>query len=860
MPPVSGSRFGPYEILGPLGAGGMGEVFRARDARLGREVAIKVLPAELAHDAERLRRFEQEARAASALNHPSIVTVYDVGSVDGTSYLAMELVAGRSLRALLDQGAVPLRRLLDVSVQLADGLAKAHASGIVHRDLKPENVMISSDGFVKILDFGIAKLTAPGPGGEATGATTLDPGTVPGTVIGTVGYMSPEQASGQPVDFRSDQFSLGSILYEMGAGRRAFQRATSAETLTAIIREEPEPLGKLAPSVPAPLRWIVERCLAKDADERYASTRDLARDLKSVREHLSEASAGGTAGVVPAEKRRTRPAALAGALVGGLVLGGAAVGLFARRSATVIPTMRQITFRRGTVWRGRIAPDGRVVYSADWDGAPPEIFENRPGGPESRPLGITGADILAVSPSGDLAVSLRSRVLGPFSRAGTLATLSAAAAGAPREILDDVQEADFLPDGKSLAIVRDMKGRGRLELPAGHVVYETDGWISCARVLPDGERVAFLDHPVGNDNGGSVALVDRAGKKKTLTRAFDSLNGLAVSKDGREIFFTAAEGGANQAVYAVTPSGTTRLVYRIPGQLVLLDIGRDGGFLVNRDIWRIGMVGVTDGKERDLSWLDWSVPVDITKDNTRLLFGEAAEGGGPGYSVYVRGLDGSPAVRLGDGFCQTFSADDRWVLAILHPSGDAQLVVYPSGAGEMRMLAKEGLTPQLGDWLPDGKTLLITASEPGHGVRLYLRDLAGGKPRPVSPEGFRQQLKTVSPDGTSVLAIGPDQRVYRVPFDGGAPVLFPGLEVGEQVSRLSADGRIAYVYRRDELPMHVYKLEVATSRRELWKELRPGDAAGVLQAGRFVVTQDGRTYVYSYQRQLSELFQIDGLK
>src|SRR5438445_6927124 len=300
-----GSRFGAYDVLGSLGAGGMGEVFRAKDPRLGREVAIKVLPQELATDAERLRRFEQEAPAASALNHPSIVTVYEVGNVNGTSYLAMELVSGRSLRVVLEQGSLPTRRLLDLAVQIAEGLAKAHAAGIVHRDLKPENVMVSSDGFAKILDFGIAKLTPRGAlGGEETAAPTLDPGTVPGTVIGTVGYMSPEQASGQPVDFRADQFSFGSILYEMSSGRRAFQRATSAETLTAIIREEPEPLGKLAPSIPAPLRWIVERCLAKDAEERYASTKDLARDLKSVKEHLSEASAGVATSVTPARRAR----------------------------------------------------------------------------------------------------------------------------------------------------------------------------------------------------------------------------------------------------------------------------------------------------------------------------------------------------------------------------------------------------------------------------------------------------------------------------------------------------------------------------------------------------------------------------
>src|SRR5712692_10608216 len=281
MPITPGTRFGPYEIISRIGAGGMGEVFRARDARLGRAVAIKVLPGEFAADAARLQRFEQEARAASALNHPNIITVYDVGSVDHISYLAMELVEGKSLRELVDHGALPVRRILELGVQIADGLAKAHDAGIIHRDLKPENIMISADGFVKILDFGLAKLTPP----QSDDSKTVRRDSTAGTLLGTAGYMSPEQAAGEKVDFRSDQFSLGTILYEMASCANPFRRDTAAETLTAIIREEPE---RLDPSVPAPLRWLIERCLAKDPDARYASTKDLARDLKSVRDHLSE--------------------------------------------------------------------------------------------------------------------------------------------------------------------------------------------------------------------------------------------------------------------------------------------------------------------------------------------------------------------------------------------------------------------------------------------------------------------------------------------------------------------------------------------------------------------------------------------
>src|SRR5262245_15077872 len=320
-----GTRLGSYEILAPIGAGGMGEVYRAGDARLGRDVAIKVLPQETAMDPGRRQRFEQEARAASALNHPNILTIYDIGSTDGTVYIAMELVEGKTLREIVATGEpLATRRLLDVAVQTAEGLAKAHAAGIVHRDLKPENLMVSKDGFVKILDFGLAKLTEP-LSQEASALPTAAPSpTRPGTVMGTAGYMSPEQASGQNVDFRSDQFTLGSIVYEMASGKRAFQRRTGAETLVAIIREEPAPLSQAAPKAPAPVRWIVERCLAKDPEERYASTKDLARDLKSLRDHLSETSASG--GLEPTEPIRLRrrgwafPAALALLVGAGIAL------------------------------------------------------------------------------------------------------------------------------------------------------------------------------------------------------------------------------------------------------------------------------------------------------------------------------------------------------------------------------------------------------------------------------------------------------------------------------------------------------------------------------------------------------------
>ena len=303
----AGARLGPYEILGSLGSGGMGEVYRARDPRLGRDVAVKVLPEKLAGDPDRLSRFEQESRSASALNHPNIVTIYDVGQDGAVSYIAMELVEGRSLRELLASGPLPLRRALAIGTQIAEGLARAHAAGIVHRDLKPENVMVTADGLVKILDFGLAKLSRPqeSESDSQSAMTTVAGETSPGVVLGTVGYMSPEQAVGRVVDFRSDQFSLGAILYELVTGARAFQRPSSVETLSAILRDEPAPLAAVAPQAPEGLRWIVERCLTKEPEERYASTRDLARDLANLRDRAPQTtvSAAAPAGVDAARPR-----------------------------------------------------------------------------------------------------------------------------------------------------------------------------------------------------------------------------------------------------------------------------------------------------------------------------------------------------------------------------------------------------------------------------------------------------------------------------------------------------------------------------------------------------------------------------
>src|SRR5262245_5891754 len=434
----------------------MGEVYRARDSRLEREVAIKVLPAELASDDLRRKRFESEVRSASSLNHPNIVTIYDVGLENGVPYMAMERVGGQTIRQILELGPLPGRRLVDLATQTAEGLAKAHEAGIVHRDLKPENVMVTKDGKVKILDFGLAKPMSAASGGDS-GHALFDTGTVPGATVGTAGYMSPEQAGGRSLDFRSDQFALGSILYEMATGKRAFHKKTWVDTMASILNEEPVPVSQVNARTLVPLVWIIERCLAKEPAGRYSATDDLARDLATLRDHVS----GGVAfsgsfpmasTSAPASRRWLR---LGGAALAILACGLAAWALLRRPNVPGPPAFRQLTFRRGQIFSARFSPDGHtILFSAAWDGRPMETYVGRPESPESRPFGLTGAEILAVSKPGQLAVSLSRVAAGTFRRTGTLAQVPLAGAVAPRDILSDIEWADWSPNGESLAVVR----------------------------------------------------------------------------------------------------------------------------------------------------------------------------------------------------------------------------------------------------------------------------------------------------------------------------------------------------------------------------------------------------------------------
>ncbi len=856
---AAGTKLGPYEIISPLGAGGMGEVYRARDSRLRREVAIKVLSPEFSSDANRRSRFEQEAHAASALNHPNIVAIYDIGSAETGLWVAMECVEGKTLRELTESGRLPTSRVLDVGAQIAEGLARAHAAGIVHRDLKPENVMISKDGFVKILDFGLAKLSAP-LGGSDSNLPTAAPRTDAGTIMGTVGYMSPEQATGRPVDFRSDQFSLGAMLYEMAAGKRPFQRESAPQTLTAIIQEDPEPLGTVSPRTPAPLRWIVERCLAKEADDRYASTKDLARDLKSIRDHLSEASVSGAAdgaGALPRPARasgRTKIVAAVGALA--LLAAGALAGYRYRRAP--VPVFHRLTYRRGTIRSARFAPGGpTIIYSASWEEDPIRVFSMRPDNPDSIALPVPDSVLFSVSSTGEMAIGLHPTFFTGFDWKTTLARVPLAG-GTPREVVDDVDAADWSPDGSGLAIDHIVGGKSLVEYPIGKVLYASNGWISHLRVSPRGDRIAFLEHPIKNDDGGSVCVVDLAGKHTELSKGWSTAEGLAWSRDGSEVWFSATRESAARAVYAVSLSGRERLVLPTPRTLTLDDIAADGRMLMSEDDERIVLRVLPPGAKEDheFSYLDWTLPRDLSNDGKMLLFDESGEGGGDQFSVYLRNAESGSVVRLGSGSALALSPDGLWVASC--SADNRQLVLLPTRTGQPRTLTTPGFQYQsVATFFPKSPRLLFVAQEGSHGARLYVQDLAGGKPAPISSEMIGASLIPISPDEAWVAARALDDGVYLFPVSGGAPKRLPGTDAGDWPIRWTADGKGVYVFRRGQVPCDVFRVDAESGLRERVTTFTPPEAPGLASITRALITPGGRSWAYSYQRTLSDLFEVE---
>ncbi len=845
--------FGHYRIIEKIGSGGMGEVFRARDERLGRDVALKIIRPSSSDNPDHLRRFEQEARAAAALNHPNILVIYDVGFEGKTPYIVSELLEGKTLRVRLAEGTIPVKEAAGYAMQIVQGLIAAHDRHIVHRDLKPENLFINNDGRIKILDFGVAKLQDADGSRSIESLTTV---TKHGAMIGTVAYMSPEQLRIKPVDHRSDIFSFGAVLYEMMGGQRAFRGETEVDTMTAVLLEDPA--GSILDSAAIPVAYqdIVKHCLEKEPDNRFQSVRDLAFALQT----LSGSSSGTT--VVLPRLRSVTSSRLPWAIVALLAAATILLLIFQLGHSPSTPSYNRLTFDAGTVFSARFTPSGEsVIYSAAWDGRRTQLFSTIANSLLSQPLQFTDANLLGVSRKNDLALAIGGTHSGLLETIdGTLA-LAQLAGERPREVMSNVRWADYAPDGK-LAVVHYMEGKCRLEILPDKVLLQSGGWISNIRFSPQGNNIAFIDHPAPYDNRGTVAVVDLFGHVQTLTHEWDSVSGLAWDPTGKEIWFTAVQTGNNLSLKAVNLGGRIRSVLDLPVSVTLQDIAPDGRALVSLNSKRLALGYTTlDSKEDvDLSYHDWNSAHDISPDGQSVLFEDASQAAGPGYAVVLRKVDGSLPIRLGEGSSGGMSPDGKWAISV-STSEAPQITLLPIGTGQTRLINVTGLQRIQNGWarfLPDGERILVNGYENGHAARCYVVDVPKGAAKGVTPEGV--SCGPFSPDGRLMSGTSSDRIPAFYALDGGATAPAPTFDKTFNMVQWSSDGKSVYGYHMGEFPSKIYKVEISSGKETVIHELKPDAPAGVVMVAPIVVSRDGKYFAYSYNQTLSVLYLVSGLQ
>ena len=863
---MTGQLLCHYEIEAKLGSGGMGEVYRARDTRLDRLVAIKVLLPSTLSNPERRRRFMHEAKTASALNHPNIVTIHEIDTAvgeDGRSldFIAMEYVQGKTIDQWMGKKPMRLNDVLRYGAQIADALSAAHAAGIVHRDLKPANIMINEQGNVKLLDFGLAKLTEPltTSAFAVTESVHIDATqmTEQGTIVGTVAYMSPEQAEGRRMDARSDIFSFGTVLYEMASGRQAFSGDSKLSTLASILQKDPPGLSANGEAIPNELERIILRCLRKEPERRWQSIADAKVALEDMRAEVESGNIG-KAGVL-AHRKSSAPARWLWLTLAGVSL--LAAGLWVDRSLyhRSFPSFTRLTFRLGEVTGAHFAPDGQtILYSARWSGAPTTVYSTRLGSRESRSLDLPVSRLLAVSSSGEMAI-----LLGP-NIPGTLARVPLAG-GAPREILDDVVEADWSPDGSKLAVIRRAGNDYRVEYPIGNLLF-----VSHARpprllhVSPKGDQIAFIyfDPEVVDATLMVMNANASLGQARPLSKGWFAFGYLDWFPDGKEIWFSALHTGEDPKLRAITLDGKERTVVQTPDWILPLDIRPDGRVLALDEGTRISIsyISAGAGGEQDLSWLDSSRLWEISPDGGTILFAEISYGHGRNTAIYLRKTDGSPPVRLGEGGHPTLSPDGKHILSIRYDGQKSDLVMLPVGAGEPRVLSTAGLRYEYGEWFPDGKRILIAANKPGEQVRTYVQSLDKGTITPITAQG--QRATQISPDGQVCVVLDSD-KIMLQPFDGRSPRKLANADVrpGDAVIRWTADGKGIFLQRMEnETTADILRLDVATGKTTLVRKLRPAEATGASIPFSVSITPDGRNFGYSVQRDSSTLYLVEGLK
>jgi serine/threonine protein kinase/Tol biopolymer transport system component len=863
MPLASGATLGPYEILSPLGAGGMGEVYRARDTRLGRIVAIKVLPESVAADAENLRRFAQEAKAVAALNHPNILSVHDIGEQNRIHYIVTELLDGQTLREKVSSGPLPARRAVEYGWQIAQGLAAAHEKGVIHRDLKPANIFVNKDGRVKILDFGLAKQNPPRAQSSADDATLAFADatpTVPGMAMGTAGYMSPEQVRGDVVvDHRSDIFSFGAVLYEMLSGRRAFKQDTAAETMTAILKQDPPEFAESGTPVSEGVERIMRRCLEKSPEQRFQSARDLAFALEAL------SGPPHTMAIQPAPSPvRPKRWAIVGTTAAMIALAIAAY-FAGTRTHNEPARFERITFQRGYIKGARFAPDGQnVIYSATWEERPYEVFTTRIGGHNERSVELKNAIVLGVSAAGDVAVLNQVRRIRGTSwiHVGTLAR-APANGGSAREILENVWDADISSDGKQFAVVRKPAGLHQLEYPIGKALFQTNGYISHPRIAPDGARVAFLEHPLFGDDRGYVTVTEPNGGTKRLTAEASAIEGLAWSPDGHEIWYAATgteTHSQERTVHAVSLEGEVRRIFGVPGDVTVWDIAPDGRLLFTHEI--IGssqlVASPATSPELNVTVLGHGVNGVITSDGKSVAFTESGPGTPDDYFIFFRRLDGSAAVELGEGSIIGMTPDGKNVVALV-PSQPTKLRILPTGAGEARTfdIAPVQVDDGAVSWMPGDREFVFLGHEGVASPRAYRMSIDGGAAIPLTNREGPQFWNKVSPDGKFVFqganaGMEGEQNVI-VELATGKVRAAPLLK-GEAPINWDRDGQHIFVEEEGDESATIFRVDAFTGQREVWKQIKPNDPAGTLSLAHFYVTPSGSAYAYNAERVFSALY------
>ncbi len=858
-----GDTFGPYQIVSPLGSGGMGAVYVARDTRLGRAVAIKFIHARFADDPEYRRRFEQEARAAGNLNHPNIVVIHDVGEHEGAPYLVMELLQGESLAHKLERGRLPASAAIDYARQIADGLAAAHARGIIHRDLKPANLFLTTDGRVKILDFGLAK-PATARAETPDDGTVSAPMTREGTLPGTAGYMAPEQVRGESVDGRADLFALGCVLHEMLTGQRAFQRDTAVEALHAVLHDDPPPLPTDGQPYPAGLESLLARCLEKSRDGRFQTASDLSFALGSLMWHGTAMSGGVVRTTARSRGARWRLVAIACvAGVMGTLLAWTIMGRFRRATGDGGQVAYQkLTSQHGHIFNARFSPDEEtVLYAATWGDRPLEIYETRPGQLVSRKIDVPSANLLSVSDAGVMAVTLGDEdCLLHRSHARTLAEVPMAG-GMPRELMHGIMSADWSPDGKMMAVARVVGVTTRLEMPPDRILFECQGDIYMVAVSPCGRYIAFLDS-ASRWMDGTVVIVDADGTERARSPYHPMVTGVAWPTDRDAVCYCVSDDmGSSSEVIVLGVNGSRTVVARLPGWASLHDISSDGRILLSRDERIAGFRGQSrpGEEEREYGFLEWSAMADLSVDGKTILFSEQGLGSGSFMTTYVRGMDGSPPMKVGDGEPWTLSPDGKWVI-VSRGEPREHLELVPIGAGASVILPAGDVVeyhpyfrPR---WLPDGNAIVFNGRSEHEAMRCYIQETSGSAPRAITPEGLVQRL--VSPDGRQILVTDSEGYLRLWPIDGkGEAGVLAKVAMDEIPWQFTEDGESVYVAKLARF-MQVDLLDLRAGTRMPWRKIRLPDPAGSMIMG-FFITRDARTFVYTYCRLTEQLYLVEGI-